>query len=371
MKKIKRLNIEYAPLQEAFSLVVRAGSLLQVHSAETDTYFPDRQITPLVVEPSLYVHDDNGMIISGNKESHLTDVRWYENKEDAGNLIVSGQGGYQLGADGSLIVSKNVKFLSPVVLIFTANFYDYRTGNSLRLHESVSLSTTSLLELPVTVDFDKPVNWTFDPLTDSGLRTVTATVRLAGEPVEAGKTSFWWYIVENGSERLIDAEDLFYESGQNTGTLTIDPRYIEGGLFIRLKADYFDTGIVPDAPTTKHYKKEVTINRKYSDYDYEFFVNGSGQISPQTLQIKAESIVTSKGKAIASPENFFMLHWLLKSQVFGAEWRTIGFGSQAYVPREDYRNGAHLALDVSEKDPLRAAAISGDILTINGATLTL
>jgi len=373
MKKIKKLNIQYDPLHEAFSLVVKGGSLLQVHSAETDTYIPDRQITPLVIEPAFYIQDNNGVIESGHHESSLADIRWYENSEAPGNLIISGQNGYEIGANGALIVSRNVPYKSPLTLIFTANYLDPRTSNVLRIHESKMLSTTSLLEMPVTLELDKPGSWNFDPLTESGLRTITATLRLAGKEVGAGHRAFWWYVVENKAERLIDPEtDLFYESGQNTPTITIDPRYIDGNVLIRCKSEYIAPGApVPAQPTVKCQIKETTVNRCYSEWDYDYFVNGSSQVSPQALEIKSEGIVTAKGITVDNPTDKFDLKWSLKSQVFQANWRIVGYGAETFIPRNDYRNGAHLAFEVDEKKALGPVAIGSDILTINNEILTL
>jgi hypothetical protein len=374
MKKIKRINTQYYPLNEAFSLVVKAGSLLQVHAAETDTYIPDRQITPMVIEPSFYLHDDNGVIKSGHYEDSLVDIRWYENSETPANLIISGQNGYVVAAVGALEVSKNVKYLTPLVLIFTANYYDPRTGNVLRVHESVTLSTTSLTEMPLTLELDKPGDWIFDPLTESGLRTVTATLRLAGKEVSAAeRRAFWWYAVENGTERLINPEnDLFYESGQNTPSLTIDPRYIDDRILIRCKAEYVSPGTpAPTQPTAGCRVRETTVNRRYSEWDYDYFINGSSQVSVQAVEIKSEGIVTSKGALVTNPTEKFDLKWNLKSQVYGAQWRTIGYGTAVVIPRNDYRNGAHLAFEVDEKKPLGPVAIGDDILTVNDEILTL
>jgi len=373
MKKVKKLNIQYDPLHEAFSLVVKGGSLLQVHSAETDTYLPDRQITPLVIEPAFYIQDNNSVIESGHHESSLVDIRWYENSEAPANLIISGKNGYETGANGALIVSKNVPYMSPLTLIFTANYLDPRTSNVIRVHETKTLSTTSLLEMPVTLELDKPGSWTFDPLTESGLRTITAILRLAGNEVGADRRAFWWYVVENKVERLIDSEiDLFYESGQNTPTITIDSRYIDGKVLIRCKSEYIAPNTsAPTQPTLKCQIKETTVNRCYSQWDYDYFVNGSSQVSPLALDIKSEGIVTAKGKTVDNPIEKFDLKWSLKSQVFGANWRAICYGIEAIIPRNDYKNGAHLAFEVDEKKALGPVTIGSDILAINGEILTL
>lgn len=274
--RARRLNIKHTPLQQAFSLVVRGGSLLQVHAAEIDEFIPDREITPLVIAPVLYLTNADNPDLSGNVEQSLTDVRWYEHSETPANLIVSGQNGYERGANGTLIVGKNVEYMSPLMLIVTANYHDSRTNSIIRVSESVTLSTTSHSSHPVTLELDKPGSWTFDPLTDSGLREINATLRLAGNDVTETRAKFWWFVVENEVERAIVPErDLFYESGIGTPKLTIDPRYINGSVLIRCRAEYIRPNeTAPAQPTAKAQMSETMVNRRYSEYDYTDFVNG-------------------------------------------------------------------------------------------------
>jgi hypothetical protein len=370
MKKIKQININYVPLNEAFSLTVESGSLLQVHSADKNEYFPDRQITPLVIVPRFEIHDASGVIGTGDKTGDLTDVRWYENTELAANMITSGTN-YTIGTGGKLTVKKNVAYLSPVILLFTANYYDIRTGNVLRIHESVTLSTTSLFEYPIVLDIDHPASWTFNPLTDSGLRNITARLRLAGQTVEPDEEKYWWYRLENNNPVAITDDDLFYESGQNTNVLTIDPRYVDGSIRLAVKADYIAPGkTVPANPTAQALSKTIIINRAYSQYNYDYFVHGGGQIASEATEIKAEGYVTVMGNVYQNPTTQFTLKWELKSQVYGAEWRVIGYGEQAIIPKSEYKNGANIAFDVSEKEALKAITIDGDEITFNNQILT-
>jgi hypothetical protein len=370
MKKIKQLNINYVPLNEAFSLTVESGSLLQVHSADTNEYFPDRQITPLVIVPRFEIHDAGGVIGTGDKTGDLTDVRWYENKELPANMITSGTN-YAIGTGGKLTVKKNVAYLSPVILLFTANYYDIRTGNVLRIHESVTLSTTSLLEYPVTLEIDRPASWTFNPLIDSGLRSITARVRLAGQAVGPEQEKYWWYRLENNSPVTVTDDDLFYESGQNTSVLTIDPRYVDGSVRLVVKADYIAPGeTVPASPTAHAVSKEIVINRAYSQYGSDYFIHGSQHIAADATEIKAEGYVTVGGTVYPNPASKFTLKWELKSQVYGADWRTTGYGESVKVPKADYKNGANIALDVSEHEALKAATDANAEITLDNQILT-
>ena len=80
MKKTKRIGIIYDPLNISTALLVRGGSLTQTHSAENAEYVPDRELTPLVIVPEVYVEDPNGIIPNGKVS--LTGVMWYALPQD-------------------------------------------------------------------------------------------------------------------------------------------------------------------------------------------------------------------------------------------------------------------------------------------------
>lgn len=373
MKKTARLGVSYDPIHSAFSLVVESGSILQVHSAETNTYIPDRTITPLVITPYFNAVDITGITPTGRVESQLVNIKWYKGSENPLNQIVSGQDGFVIQGY-KLQVQKNVSYLSPLTIVFTASYYDPRTGNVIRLHDTKTLSTTSLTEKPVTLELDRPeASWVYDPIRDTGFRTINAALRLAGNEVEVEQTAYWWYKVVGGVESLIDPEeDLFYEDGQNTASLMIDPRYVDGSLHLRCKGEYIMPGdVAPLLPTSAAQKADTTIVRRYSAYDFEFFVNGGTQVSYNTEKIKSQIVVRQGNTIIDNPESFFLIEWLMKRMTIDAAWRTIGYGETMIVPKSDYINGADLAVDLHEFETLGAMAIDGEVITIDNEIITL
>lgn len=372
MGKTNRLFIQYTPLDTSFSLVAQGGSLRQVHSAEKDEYLPNREITPLRIAPIFHVVDADGVILSGDKANELVDVRWYEGTEAIGNLIASGSDGYVINADASITVGKNAPYLSPLVLIFTAKYLDVRTNNVLRIHESVTLTTNSLTETPIaSLEIDKPNGWVFDPLTDTGLRTVTATLRLAGETVVAERQKYWWYKIVGGEQVLLTADELCYESGAGTATITIDPRYIDGNMLFRVKAEYIAPGeATPTNPTASAKSCDMVVNRRYSAWEDDWFINGGNNPTTSVSAIKAESVITRKGSVYANAMTKFTVLWELKKQVANAQWGAIGYGENVLIPKADYISGAHISCDVKEREALKAICIDGAELAINGVILT-
>lgn len=387
MKKTKRIGVIYDPLNLSTTMVVRGGSLTQTHSAETGEYIPDRTLTPLVIRPEVYVNDPNGVIENG--KAALTGIFWYEIPQDmlsqiqddsyiTGELsrfLITGQtSGYSVAQDGTLTVTKNIAYLEPKVLVFTASYPDARSGKVLRIQATATLSTVSLTEA-ASLSLDKPASFVFNPITDAGVRTIKATFLLGGKAPDSGQctVAYWWYKTVDGKETIIDPdEDLFYETGQNTDTLTIDPRYIDGKIKISCKVEYALSGeTLPTSPTNDCLKDETTVVRRYPDYDFEHFVHGGVEVSPDAETVKNECVITVGRAVVENPSRFFSIKWSIKRAVYGAEWTILGYGESIMIPAEEFANASDVALEVDELDPL-GAFIDGDaVICDNNEIITL
>ena len=386
MKKVKRIGVIYDPLNISASLLVRGGSLSQTHCAERSEFVPDRELTPLVIVPQVYIHDPNGILTNGYVQ--LSGVLWYAlpkdiadsitddsylSKELSQYVITTGTQGYAVAEDGTLTVSTNVPYLSPVVLVFTGNYADPRDGKILRIHATATLSTSSVV-LPATLTLDKPASWSFDPTTDSGTRSIVAALRIGGVSPDASyKARYWWYKVESGVESLIDeGNDLFYESGQNSNTLTIDPRYIDSTMHIVCKAEYALAGdTLPNAATSDCLTAQTVVARRYPNYDFENFVHGGVDVAAGVEVVKNECVVTVGHNVMEHPAEHFTIRWSIKRAVYGAEWQHLGFGESIYIPSGEFTDGADVALEVEEFPALGAMADGGDVLCDEGVVITV
>ncbi|MGM9739359.1 MAG: hypothetical protein ACI3ZP_02040, partial [Candidatus Cryptobacteroides sp.] len=307
MKKVKRLNVIYTPLNVSVSLLVQGGSLTQTHCAETDEFIPDRGITPLVLTPEVVIQDPDGILPGG--VASLTGVCWYALPENVAASVPSGSyigaelsqylisaatDGYTIDANGSLRVEANIRYPSRVVLVFTANIPDNRSGKLIKVQDSVLLSTTSIA-VPAALSLDKPASWRFNPIEDSGVRTIKASLKLGGVTPDPTKVrvAFWWYRASDNSEELINGDDhLFYESGQNSDSLVIDPEYLDEERIV-CKAEYaLDGETLPTAPTSNCLTAETVVQRRYPAYDFENYIHGGVEVSPMASHVKNECVVT-------------------------------------------------------------------------------
>ena len=387
MKKTKRIGIIYDPLNLSTTMVIRGGSLTQTHSAETGEYIPDRSLTPLVIRPEVYVNDPNGVIESG--KVGLTGIMWYEIPQDmldqikdesyiTGELsrfLITGQtSGYSVAQDGTLTVTKNIAYLEPKVLVFTASYPDARSGKVLRIQATATLSTVSLTEA-ASLSLDKPASFVFNPITDAGVRTIKANFLLGGKAPDPKqcRVAYWWYKTVDGKETIIDPdEDLFYETGQNTDALTIDPRYVDGQVKISCKVEYALSGeTLPSAPTNDCLKDETTVVRRYPDYDFDHFVHGGVEVSPNAEAVKNECVITVGRTVVENPSRFFSIKWSIKRAVYGAEWTDLGYGESIMIPAVEFANASDVALEVDELGPLGAFTDGDATICYNDEIITL
>lgn len=384
MRKVRKIGVVYDPVNISTSLVAQGGALTQKHYAETAEYIPDREVTPLVLYPRIWVDDPNQIQSGGYKK--LSSTAWYAlpkdiadhvdkeylSKELSKYLITVASPGYAVQPDGSLVVSKNIPYLSPEVLVFIGDYCDARTGNIVRAQAMVVLSSTSVSVSPELV-LDKPASWTYNPIKDEGLRTITATFRLGGVVPDAAVVKFWWYRVSDGGETLVNPEeDLFYEGGQETNSLKIDPRFIENALLLRCKVEYScDGDPLPDSPTEDCLKADTLVLRRCPAFDYEHFVHGGLDVSPDAKSVHNECVVTVGSNVIEEPARWFQIKWFIKNYTFGADWRELGTGETIDIDANEFRNGADVALEVEERGPLGAASLDGFVLTDDNAVLIL
>lgn len=388
MKKIKRLNVIYTPLNVSVSLLVKGGSLTQTHCAETDEFIPDRGLTPLVLSPEVVIQDPDGILPGG--VAALTGVCWYALPEDIAASIPSGSyigaelsqylisaatNGYSIEADGSLRVESNIRYPRRVVLVFTANIPDNRSGKLIKVQDSVLLSTTSIA-VPAALTLDKPAFWRFNPIEDHGIRTIKAAIKLGGVTPDPAKvrTAFWWYLASGNAEVRINGDDhLFYESGQNSESLVIDPEYLDEARII-CKAEYaLDGEMLPASPSADCLTAETVVKRHYPAYDFENYIHGGVEVSPTASHVKNECVVTVGQKVLASPSRYFTVVWSIKDAVYGAEWRILGYGDSILIPTSEIEQGADIGLELVEFEPLGALVDDNDdVLTDDdGSILTI
>lgn len=332
----------YDPLSVNVNIAVKSGTLKQVYYADSNTYAPNRMLTPLYLQPSVYTVDPNKIIADGDKIAQLSSGKWYMGSVEAANEITkkttdsdAASAPYAVGVNYVLVVRKNVEYKSPQQLFFVATYYDTRRGMDVHAQDSKLLSCTSNAEseaAPVVV-LDKPRAYPFSPLDGLGKLVINASMFRTGKQVDAANAKFWWYTEEGGVEHLIGSTvfDVFYLSGQNTAALEVDLEYV-GIRLIRCKAEYY-TGVTPSVPTSKAVIAETKLIRRFPASTYWRSNKISGErVRPTDKSIIREAEAGTNAGRIANPGKFWHFRWLHNTNKPGAVDTEVGHGVSLNIP---------------------------------------
>lgn len=342
----QQIRTSYTPLKASFGVVIDGGgSKTQFYYTNSNTYIPNRTITPMKLKSFLNIADPDGIISNGDKSSQLT-VTWYENSEST--HITSENNNYALNADGTLLVKKNVSPTAPVQILCRATYVDSRNGNTLVYNDTFTLNTIQKSDDQLSLSINQPAKITYNPLKDNQYIDITSTLKMGSETVADANVAYWWYKVVNGEETLINSSDLNieYVSGQGTKTLRIDAdnTYLS---IIRCRAAYY-TGTKPSAPTDDTLMAETAIIYKIPPIR-AFVYSPNGNIirkgmANMTFYVK---ILTNKEELTEEQINkYFFVKWFKKSSTAGAAGTEIGHGSSVSVTADNLRLSGGLQMSV-------------------------
>lgn len=342
----QQIRTSYTPLKASFGVVIDGGgSKTQFYYTNSNTYIPNRTITPMKLKSFLNIADPDGIISNGDKSSQLT-VTWYENSEST--QITSENNNYALNADGTLLVKKNVSPTAPVQILCRATYVDSRNGNTLVYNDTFTLNTIQKSDDQLSLSINQPAKITYNPLKDNQYIDITSALKMGSETVADANVAYWWYKVVNGEETLINSSDLNieYVSGQGTKTLRIDAdnTYLS---IIRCRAAYY-TGTKPSAPTDDTLMAETAIIYKIPPIR-AFVYSPNGNIirkgmANMTFYVK---ILTNKEELTEEQINkYFFVKWFKKSSTAGATGTEIGHGSLVSVTADNLRLSGGLQMSI-------------------------
>ena len=69
-------RVVYSPLSYIFQVLEIGGSPMQKYDATTSSFIPNREATPLVLQPSLIISDPDGIVSTADYVRHMNSVAW-------------------------------------------------------------------------------------------------------------------------------------------------------------------------------------------------------------------------------------------------------------------------------------------------------
>lgn len=243
-----KIGVRFRPLRAYCSLAVVSGQISQDHDVDNSEFIPDRGITPTVLQPTVSVYDDSGLIASSYVNDKLTDVKWYTTSVIPANEIKDTNTDYvidRLSATqnrGRITVRKNVTQNSPLILIFTATFVDLVGGvvrRKIDVMESVTFTTIAAALAPMKIETSYPRGNVFIPFKRLDHLLLSASLTQGGRVLPA----FYWWSRKVGAsyQALTSAFDGF-----DTGTVKIPTEGIGKTRLFTVKAARQGSGPITD-----------------------------------------------------------------------------------------------------------------------------
>lgn len=357
----------YNPLSFAFSMLEIGGSLSQKRDGITGEYSPDRTITPMVLRPSLSIEDPDGVLANGDYTSSLIDTRWYIGSINENNRITQSTPGYSIGLNGELSVAVNVQPSSPLTLFFSWAYLDPRRNEAIRRTEVITLTSVSTVDLNLSIEIDIPRMFDISPFKTSNERTITATLKNGDTLVDDQSAIYEWLVLENGSFRKININDMFYVNGQDTKSITIDKRFIDKESIMVRGSHIVDN--------TKVVTSQAKIRRNYGQWDEQISITRGKYIRPNTTETEVEVWVEGSKGIISNPTKYFDIGIFFKKSSTGDLWRNIAHGTNTILSSKEVGTDSSVkgvfGTKVRELSALRPAVINGNRVLINGKTLCL
>lgn len=374
--KTKRFDFNFRPLQVSYSISVY-GSVpaKQDYNADNETYTPDYTITPLVLQPYVNIIDKDGILQSGNVNTDLANVKWYEN--NSSSPIESTSSDYEIVQSGStkgqIKVKKNVKVNQPITLRFYAEYVDTRTGQLFTINMSFLVQCkNSTLSIPyLTVDAaDTTI---YNPIKDTDTQTVTASLRLGTTECATANRKFVWeiYRTEDGAWTEVGQDELDYDVtvSEDGVSCTVDKSLMGTELYMRCRAKYSSDGN-PDSVTLTDASpfKVFSFVRRIPKYEYDIMgapVNiptNIEEVNPEAKVWDTNGILENAGKELLP------VWYIAANKAAGAlTYEQVYEGFSAVIPTEkmSVNYGAVIGLDVVDRGITGAWADLDDSLFVD------
>lgn len=381
MKTTKRFDFNFKPLMPSQSITaVSSVPDKQTFDANSGTYTPDYSLTPLTIRANISVIDLDGVIASGEINSKLANIRWYEIINGVETIIASTDSNYIIGAEGSadagqIQVRRNVDPAMPLTLVFKAEYVDPRTNQIFQFNLSKLIRSYTEAASP-RLELDSPAQVIYNPIRHPDKQTIKASFTIAGTEIAAAYRDFIWQILRSGGTwsdvgNSVDGDlDYDVEVSADKTSVTVDRSLMGDSLTLRCIARY-DAGGNPSAQPVDASTpvRTVTFTRRIPQFwaeilDAPYNIPQTPYIFPRCEIRDTLAILTD-----AEANEHFTVDWLMATNKPGnatLSYQKIGSGIRAQLSTSlmSQSIGGVLEADINPRDPWAAWADSdGAVIT--------
>lgn len=372
------INTELAPFDENFEVEAN-GQLEQWYYDNTNTFAPNRAITPLILTPKISVFDpDNERTF----EPSFYTVSWYVLEYDAS--AGGGAGGYvetlitnvddsssaqYVIVGNTLKVKKNVGYSHAIQIRCVATYIDPRdAGITYMVEETVTLSTNhdASVIFPV-LDIAAPPSMSFNPLVDNSSQFSFVAMADKGGVDVSNDLYYVWYALTDTNQEVLANTMPWYVSGQNTKTLVVDALYGDDiKIILRAKGSQSEANLYP----SRAMRNLMWI---IPDIETNVVSENGGAVRADTQKMKFHVIVNVRHGQLSDEkiDANLRFNWKVRKSTLSTETDK-GWGREIEIDAEDLRNVYGSGSTLASTIVLPYVYLLGimDVVTHNGVVVT-
>ena len=360
-------RVVYSPLSYIFQVLETGGSTMQKYDATTSSYIPNRQLTPLVLQPSLVISDPDGVVATADYAARMSNVTWSVQHIEGNNIEtvparVNGDDNYVIDSTTkALSLYMNISPGGVLAVSFHAQYTDTRRGEVHSFAWSRDLGCEAQTDMNVTLDAGR---WSHNvhllPMKHWGQFGIGVQLRNGKDAIPDARCVYQWQWWTGTAWNEDFSDQAWLVSGSQAKTIVVDQDFIQT-LVLRVKATAFGNNATTQYWTTR-------LRRWYGQFDYDVeFLRGKYVFHDTTAVVLSAWVANSRGQ-ISGPCRYFDLE--LFFAVGNGEFESVGYGEEAVVTRSDLRSGRPRAgILCRELSAYRALALdNGPVLCTDDGT---
>lgn len=362
-------HIVYKPLSYSFTVVELGGSNVQKYDTMSDSYVPNRMLTPYMLQPHLVISSTDNTMVTGDYTSQLN-VTW--------NLtlvnLITGQETILLGSTAgetytvnaetkALTLSMNVPPSSVLKISLDATYVDRRRHEVQRFAWSTEVITERQSDWNITLDTGR---WKskirLSPFKHWGQFAIPVQLKHGDNAVDDADAVYQWQWWDTTNRIWSEdfSEQPWLVSGEQTKQLTVDQDFIQN-ILLRVKAYHVD------APSVVKYFS-TRLKRWYGQYDYDVeFLTGK-YIFRDTDMVVLNAWVANRRGNISSVTKYFDVELFFATG--DEDLRHVAYGEEAIVKDSRLSEGSPSAgILCRELSAMRALALDDEkVLCLDDGT---
>ena len=244
---------------------------------------------------------------------------------------------------------------NPILLRFKAKYLDKRTKQVYNILIDYSLKCRNATQYAPMLLLNSGTTY-YNPLRDTDVQTIVASLRLGSKECEASKRAFVWEIGRSdGYFTEVTADDMEISISADGTTATLDRSVMGDQITLRCRAKYSATGN-PSAVTLTDSApfKIINIVRRVPSFDYDILDTVSS-VDPGTKTINPTAYIYDNVGEIPNPTKELLPLWYMATNSHSSAivYDLLGHGMNPVIPTDkmDASIGGIVKLDVKVLKP--------------------